>query len=181
MALRQVILTVLTQGEMTGYDIVSDFDLVLHHFWHATHQSVYRELAKLNTDKCVSFRNIKQQDKPDKKVYKLTRKGRIELKEWVTDADTTGANIKGGDNLLIKILASSVVDKSVMLGQLDGLRQISLKKIKIFDEIKKEHFQVPFESLPHYEKSAYFALRRGQYMEQAQLKWLKEVIELMQK
>jgi PadR family transcriptional regulator AphA len=47
MALREVILTVLARGEMTGYEITKDFEVVYVHFWRASHQQVYRELARL--------------------------------------------------------------------------------------------------------------------------------------
>ena len=46
MALREVILTVLARGTMTGYQITKDFEAVYAHFWRASHQQVYRELAR---------------------------------------------------------------------------------------------------------------------------------------
>src|ERR1700733_9633822 len=68
MALREVILTVLARGEMTGYEITKDFEAVYVHFWRASHQQVYRELARLNKDGRVTLRQVAQERRPDKKV-----------------------------------------------------------------------------------------------------------------
>src|SRR5215469_16447564 len=72
MALGEVILTVLAHRSMTGYEIARNFDRTLSWFWRASHQQIYRELARLGRGKCVSFRVVPQQGKPDKKVYAIT-------------------------------------------------------------------------------------------------------------
>ena len=61
MALREVILTVLARGEMTGYEITKDFEAVYVHFWRASHQQVYRELARLNKDGRVTVKVVAQE------------------------------------------------------------------------------------------------------------------------
>ena len=77
MALREVILTVLARHRMTGYEIARNFDQTLSWFWRASHQQIYRELARLDREGCVSFRVVPQQGKPDRKLYGITRRGRI--------------------------------------------------------------------------------------------------------
>ncbi len=83
MALREVILTVLARGEMTGYEITKDFEAVYVHFWRASHQQVYRELARLNKDGRVTLKVVAQGGRPDKKVYAITKRGLEELKRWI--------------------------------------------------------------------------------------------------
>ena len=81
--LREVILTVLAHRPMTGYEIARNFDQVLSHFWRASHQQIYRELARMDGDGYVVFRAVTQSGKPDKKLYSLTKAGRTALKKWV--------------------------------------------------------------------------------------------------
>src|SRR6516164_7070020 len=100
--LREVILTVLAHRPMTGYEIARNFDQVLSHFWRASHQQIYRELARLNDDGCVVFRAVAQPGKPEKKLYSLTKSGRAQLKKWV--ATPTGAP-RPRYHLLVKLLA----------------------------------------------------------------------------
>src|SRR6202012_4881977 len=61
MALREVILTVLARGEMTDYEITKDFEAVYVHFWRASHQQVYRELARLHKDGQVTVKVVAQE------------------------------------------------------------------------------------------------------------------------
>ena len=77
--LREVILTVLAHRPMTGYEIARNFDQVLSHFWRASHQQIYRELARMNGDGYVVFRAVAQSGKPEKKLYSLTKAGRAVL------------------------------------------------------------------------------------------------------
>src|ERR1700761_6851631 len=83
MALREVILTVLARGEMTGYEITKDFEAVYVHFWRASHQQVYRELARLNQDGRVTVKAVAQEGRPDKKIYAITKQGLEELNLWI--------------------------------------------------------------------------------------------------
>src|SRR5882724_4621163 len=81
--LREVILTVLAHRPMTGYEIARNFDQVLSHFWRASHQQIYRELARMHNNGDVVFRTVAQTGKPEKKLYSLTKAGRAVLKQWV--------------------------------------------------------------------------------------------------
>ena len=81
--LGDVILTVLAHRPMTGYEIARSFDQALSHFWYASHQQIYRELARLNQDGLVVYRSVAQSGKPDKKRYSLTSAGRAALRKWV--------------------------------------------------------------------------------------------------
>src|ERR1700761_7708963 len=83
MAWREVILPVLARGEMTGYEITKDFEAVYVHFWRASHQQVYRELARLHKDGRVTARAVAQDGKPDKRPYAITKQGLEELRRWI--------------------------------------------------------------------------------------------------
>ncbi|WP_120510934.1 PadR family transcriptional regulator [Photobacterium salinisoli] len=71
--LQIVLLSQLKNHCHTGYDITK---LIQHSPWKASHQQVYRELARLEASGCVSIEEVLQQGKPDKKVYSLTEAGR---------------------------------------------------------------------------------------------------------
>src|SRR5215469_9181667 len=81
--LREAILAVLAHRPMTGYEIARNFDQVLSHFWRASHQQIYRELARMNRDGYVVFRAVTQPGRPEKKLYSLTKPGRAALRKWV--------------------------------------------------------------------------------------------------
>jgi DNA-binding PadR family transcriptional regulator len=173
MALRETILTVLTRGKMTGYEIAKDFDEVLYYFWQASHQQVYRELGRLEAEGCVTHEVVVQSGRPNKKVYSITGKGREELRHWVSSVTPLP---RQRYDLLVKLLAGSVVEKSVLRDEI--LRHMAATE-EMLDKchvMEKECFSDPIEKMSDHDQVLYLALRRGLLHIEAQREWLKEVM-----
>lgn len=83
--LKHGILGLLNYHEMTGYEIMQVFRDSLNFFWKAQTSQIYRELGVLEKQNWVGKTVVKQQGKPDKNVYTITREGREELQEWLAD------------------------------------------------------------------------------------------------
>jgi DNA-binding PadR family transcriptional regulator len=79
------ILGLLSREELSGYDVASRMRARVGHFWEARHSQIYPELARLEEAGLATYRVVEQQDRPDKKVYKITPSGLEALKEWVTE------------------------------------------------------------------------------------------------
>jgi DNA-binding PadR family transcriptional regulator len=47
MSLAHAVLTSLLEKASSGYDLARRFDKSIGYFWHATHQQIYRELARM--------------------------------------------------------------------------------------------------------------------------------------
>lgn len=177
MALRETILTVLTRGKMTGYEITKHFDEVLSYFWQASHQQVYRELGRLAEDGCVTHKEVVQSGKPNKKVYTITKRGREELQRWVRDPTPLAPQRY---DLLVKLLAGSCVEKAVLL---DEIRRHKMVTDEIRDNCRVMQdacFSTPLESLSEHDRILYLALRRGVLIIEAQREWLQEVIDYLE-
>jgi len=176
MALREVILTVLARRSMTGYEIARNFDQTLSWFWQASHQQIYRELARLDREGCVSFKAVSQQGKPDKKVYAITRHGRSELKRWIAiPADPPHPRY----DLLVKILASSLLDKKALRVEVDRVDAITASVLAQLRTMRRECSAQPLDKLNPYDQALYLALKRGLLLVEAQTAWLKEVKEYL--
>jgi DNA-binding PadR family transcriptional regulator len=171
MALREVILTVLTQGQLTGYEITKNFDDVLSYFWRASHQQVYRELARLSDDGCVTHEVVEQAGKPNKKVYGLTDLGRDELARWVaSETDPPRPQY----DLLVKLLAAPAVGKDVLLREIERQQAVTSAVLAAFRAKNDLCMQIPLERLSEHEQILHLALRRGLLLVEAQMKWLAE-------
>jgi PadR family transcriptional regulator AphA len=168
--LREVILTVLAHRPMTGYEIARNFDQVLSHFWHASHQQIYRELARMTLDRCVSVRTVSQSGKPAKKVYSLTKIGREELQKWVA-APT--APPRPQYDLLVKLLAGLLVNKTALEGEIGRVQSETAEYLKALRAMNASCLAQPLET--GYDQALYLALRRGLLVVQAQATWLREV------
>lgn len=79
MDVKTLCLGVLTEGDRTGYEIKQRFEEAFSHFFVAGFGSIYPALAQLSRDRLVTVREVEQDKRPDKKVYRLTETGRRAL------------------------------------------------------------------------------------------------------
>ena len=175
MALREVILTVLARGEMTGYEITKDFEAVYVHFWRASHQQVYRELARLNQDGRVTVKAVTQEGRPDKKVYAITKVGLEELKRWIVQPTEPP---RAQYDLLVKLLGCHVVERSSFQKELTRIRDRAEQWLKELRGMRRECLRTRSTWSEH-DRILYLTLRRGLLLGQAQLRWLNEVNEFI--
>jgi PadR family transcriptional regulator, regulatory protein AphA len=174
MALREVILTVLARGEMTGYEITKDFEAVYVHFWRASHQQVYRELARLHKDGRVTSKVVAQDGRPDKKIYAITKRGLDELRGWIL-APTEAPRPQY--DLLVKLLGSHVVDRPAFQQELERVRTLAEEWMSSLRAMRRECIRSRSQGWSEHEQILYLTLRRGLLLGQAQLRWLGEVRE----
>jgi DNA-binding PadR family transcriptional regulator len=173
MALREVILTVLARGEMTGYEITKDFEAVYVHFWRASHQQVYRELARLNKDGRVTVKKVAQESRPDKKVYAITKRGLEELRHWIVKPTDPP---RPQYDLLVKLLGCHVVERDTFERELNRIRARAREWMNELRAMRRECLRTRANWSEH-DKILYLTLRRGLLLGQAQLRWLAEASE----
>jgi PadR family transcriptional regulator AphA len=97
------LLSLLTINNYTGYDLMLKIQL----FWQANHSQIYPLLASLEKGGLVQFEEVAQSDKPDKKIYSITEKGRNEVKLWI--AQPTAEPVLR-DELMLKAYCISIVE-----------------------------------------------------------------------
>lgn len=175
MALREVILTVLARGEMTGYEIARDFEAVYVHFWRASHQQIYRELARLDKEGRVTVKVVAQESRPDKKIYAITKRGLDELKQWIV-APTEPPRAQY--DLLVKLLGSHIADQVAFKAELDRIRSRAEKWMGELRVMRKDCLRGRATWSEH-DQILYLTLRRGLLLGQAQLRWLREAAEFI--
>lgn len=83
MSLEHLILGILKEEPLSGYDINKRFRYVVEFFWSADQSQIYRALYKMKDMGWVNVETIAQEKNPNKKVYSLTPEGRAELSEWL--------------------------------------------------------------------------------------------------
>ncbi|OLP18893.1 PadR family transcriptional regulator [Leptolyngbya sp. 'hensonii'] len=175
MALAHAILAFLSEHPCSGYDLAKQFGGTVGNFWKATHQQIYRELAKLETEGWISAEVIQQANRPDKKLYSVTEVGRQQLIQWIGEPAEVAA-IK--EDLLVKVYAGHLVEPQVMIQELQRHRQLHLEKLSAYQEIEQQYFQNP-QDLPAIHKFSYLTLLRGIHYEADYVAWCDEALELL--
>ncbi len=173
MALTHTILVTLATEPHTGYEIWKTFEETLNCFWKATQQQIYRELGKMEKKGLVKSEIILQQGRPDKKLYSMTEKGKIELEKWMT-LPSEPAIIR--EDLLVKVRAGSIVNPDIVVQELIHRRQIHQETLTIYREKEKE-FLENIDTLPPSDYCLYLTLKRGIRLENQWVEWCDEVLE----
>lgn len=175
MSLKHVLLVVLKKRNSTGYEIAKWFDGPLGHFWNTSHQRVYRALATLHKDGWVDFEEIKQDDKPNKKVYELTEVGEDALRKWL---DTPLKPQPINEAFLVKLFAGQEADRKILYDELLSQFEEHESLIETYKKIEQEYFPSGFTGDAENDMM-YLTLRRGFYHEEACLGWTKEAISVL--
>ncbi len=175
MALAEAILVCLTDRPMSGYDLAKTFDASIGFFWRASHQQVYRELAKLRDRGLVQSNEIEQRGKPNRIVHTITKDGEEAVYTWSLKPCKT-PSVK--DELLVKLYALNTVDIPALREQL-GVR-IDQHKAKLTANYRiKERFYDGIK-LSQAQKGKLIALTMGISNEAELIKSLENALVMLQ-
>ena len=172
MALSHAILAVLSENTCSGYDLAKQFDGSVGFFWKATHQQIYRELAKLEGKGVIESREIEQTGRPNKKQYSVTESGLAMLCDWIAQPSPVAPT---KDELLVKLFVGHLVPLETMLKLMEQQRALHQDALKTYHQIANQYFANP-ENFSQAEHFQYLTLRNGIHYEQGWLNWCEEAI-----
>ncbi|MDB9524984.1 PadR family transcriptional regulator [Oscillatoria sp. CS-180] len=176
MALSHAILVSLLDCPSSGYDLAKRFDGSVGFFWDASHQQIYRELAKLEAANHITAETIEQDARPNKKLYSVTESGKTFLMEWL-DQSVSLCPIK--DDLLVKLYGGYLIEPDAMVKELRQQRKLHQTRLVEYQAIEDRFFP-DVEALSQKGTYQYLTLRNGIQFEQGWLKWCDEAIATLQ-
>ena len=176
MALAHAILVALLEAPNSGYDLAKRFDGAVGFFWDASHQQIYRELAKLEATGSIQSETIQQETRPTKKLYAITPQGQTLLAEWMR-APSPLSPVK--DDLLVKLFGGYLVEPTVILQELRQHRKQHQTRLVEYQAIEDRFFP-DIELLTPPQTYQYLTLRNGIQYEQGWLKWCDEALSTLQ-
>jgi DNA-binding PadR family transcriptional regulator len=178
-ALRHAVLAALLEGDASGYQLAKRFDVSVANFWSATPQQLYRELEGLEAEKLVRARLVRQQRRPDKRVFTLTDQGRAELHRF------TGLPAKPvamRDELLVKLQAVDVGDAHAVMKELMARLDRAHAKLALYDRLLDE--MLDGREKAAFERDStrigpYLTLMGGRMYEQTNIRRCNAAIEVL--
>jgi DNA-binding PadR family transcriptional regulator len=176
MALSHALLAAIHDRACSGYDLAKKFDGSIGFFWNATHQQIYRELTKLEEQSQIEAQLVRQEQRPDKKIYSVTSKGEQTLRSWI-ETPSTVSPLK--DDLLVKIFAGSIVSPETIVAELKHHRMQHLESLHTYQAIEAQNF-ADRSQLSNVGRYQYITLRQGIRLETEWLAWCAEAIELLE-
>lgn len=171
--LKYAILGLVNRRPMTGYDIAREFkEKELSNFWSAKHSQIYPELRKLVEEGMLEFDVEISGEVLEKKVYRLTEKGRQEFMEWLLRDETMEPTFKDKFRLRMYFTECMPAEDAVALLQSQLVQR--QEKLTYLQQAQVKHPEVPDYGSEHF--GDYLVLRGAILREQAYVDWLEEAI-----
>ncbi len=133
------VLAILLDRELSGYDVTQR----LKNFRKTSHSRIYTVLAKLEALNFVTYRDVLQDGKPNKKLYKLTTEAIDALRIWVAD-DKTQRRPKVQDETIVSLLCLHLLDEETSLKLLEkNNKELENNGKKILEALEKRNMESP--------------------------------------
>ena len=164
------VLGLISFGEMSGYDLKQLADRSIgHFFWSPASSQIYAELRRLTSLGYITEREVKQERRPDKRLYRITPDGEEALRRWLEGGRVVRDAHKS--LLLLKLFFGRLTSPSILATQLEERRLQMQQNLAEFEETEryledKEHSFYP-----------YLTLKSGIAHAHADLVWLDYAIE----
>ncbi|MFJ8532287.1 PadR family transcriptional regulator [Streptomyces sp. NPDC093591] len=178
MSLKYAVLAALLDGEASGYELSKVFDVSFANFWPATPQQLYRELERLERDGLVEARFVRQERRPNKRMFTLTAAGRDDLRAFAAEPPRRPTAIR--DELLIKLQAMEDPEAARALieerrtwarGKLDRYERV---RGRLLDGRTEEEYLHDCDHI-----GPYLTLLRGISFEEENLRWCERVLAVL--
>lgn len=175
MSLEHAILGFLNYGPYSGYDLKKIFDISVQHFWPADQSQIYRTLSRLEDKGWVDMDVIEQDDRPDRKEYRITEDGQAELRQWLITPLRSKEMRHAG---LIQIFFAGQLRDEDILEMLERVAERLRKLLAGYAQVPQE--SVKYAELVGSPREEFFwmlTLDWGVHAARAQLEWLEDVIQ----
>lgn len=173
---RFVLLGLLQQEELSGYDMKKAIDIRMSFFWQESFGQIYPELNKLVKEGLIDFCSKENEEKGgrEKTKYKITPKGEIEFKKWMeaeNEKDTTRSEF------LLKLFLSTDKNTEEMKRHIIKFKEQSEQKLRLFKLFEEELIKIIEMHDNH--KNILCVLNLGIRQAKLYVDWCSEMLEGM--
>ncbi|MFK4148647.1 PadR family transcriptional regulator [Streptomyces sp. NPDC004065] len=172
MSLPHAILTALLEKPSSGLELTRRFDKSIGYFWSATHQQIYRELGRLESDGLIRALPAEQPARGQRKSYEVLPAGRDELARWTAAPQEPKPH---RDALLLRLRAAAVVGTEGLEADLRRHLALHEKQLAEYRAIEKRDFPPGRDSAQ--DRLRHLVLRAGIDLETFWTGWLTHALE----
>ena len=166
------ILGLLTFGESSGYDLVKLVNSTIGHFFSPAKSRIYSELRRLVAAGYATERKVQQEDRPNKRLYRITGEGRRALREWLESAEVEPPIYK--IPFLLKLFFAANMSHETLLSQVKEESRESREVLEEFRELERRMQGKEEMFFP------YLVLRAGLAHNESQVRWGEQILEELQ-
>ena len=126
MSLSHALMTSLLEKSSSGYDLARRFDKSIGYFWRATHQQIYRELARMEKAGWISSEAAPDGGRTRKKIYQVLDAGRTELERWAREPAPL---VDMRDEFMVRLRAEAAVGPTGLEKEIARLQAMHQAKL----------------------------------------------------
>jgi DNA-binding PadR family transcriptional regulator len=165
------ILALLAREPLTGYGLSRQMRDPIGFFWKAHHSQIYPMLERLGRLDWVTSREIRGPGPRPTRRHEITGAGLTALRAWIA-APTSSRG--GRDELLLRVYASWVADRSVTLALLEEAEARHREQLATYLARRRSAEARGISDAPGTADFAdYATLRRGIGHERGRIAWLR--------
>ena len=172
MALEHALLVALREQPASGLELARRFEKSIGFFWHATHQQIYRVLARMEADGWVSVETHAQTGKPDRKVHTVSTAGAKALADWLAEPLPMESF---RSDLAVKLRGAAYGERSVLLRRVRETQGDHQTRLAHYRDLERRDYPEP-AALAGAELDQYLVLRGGIRLEEFWLGWFDEYL-----
>lgn len=177
MSLEYAILGFLNYHPYSGYDLKKVFDISIRHFWHADQGQIYRTLQRLSADGWVEKEIIEQNDRPDRKVYRITPAGQEALLEWLAGMPPIGEPHSAP---MIQVFFAGRLSDQELLAKFEAFAALMRAALAKYDQVPSQAQSLAADIASPREYFFWMlTLDNGIRNMRANLEWAENIIDLI--
>ncbi|MFZ6848669.1 PadR family transcriptional regulator [Undibacterium sp. RuRC25W] len=173
MSLQHALLTSLVEKPCSGYELARRFDKSIGYFWHATHQQIYRELARMEEQGWVHSMEV-EGGRAGKREFAVLAAGRHELQRWASEQSEP---IRLRDDMMVKLRADAAVGPLGLADEFERRLRLHEQELQTYREIEQRDFSAV--TLSRESQVHYLILKAGIAFEESRVQWTKEAIAML--
>jgi PadR family transcriptional regulator AphA len=163
------VLGLLVDGEHSGYDLLRQAEQSVGFFWTPAKTQLYAVLRKLVDNGFATARLVRQHDRPDKTLYRITEAGQERLSAGLEQVQST----VNKNPLELRIFFGRHRPLDAVVADLEGVRDRGEAHLAELEEIERtfDHDEHVFP---------YLTLLRGKANAAADVAWAEQALALLE-
>ncbi len=170
-----VILGLLSESPLTGYEMKSLIDMRFRFFWNESYGQLYPALKSLSSEGLIEELVMEQNSKRAQKRYQITAEGVIALQQWLhLPVEKESVRLE----ILLKMYFSNLVNEEVMMSHIQIFQQAHQQDLMILNMFDQE-----LRSILEQEPNHGHVLRVidfGKKVNEAYLNWSRETLQFFE-
>jgi PadR family transcriptional regulator, regulatory protein AphA len=162
------VLGLLSYGEHSGYDLKKKAEAGVGYVWTAAKSHIYAVLPRLVEGGFATARRVEQSSRPDKQVYRITKRGEKAFRKWLEEPVEERPGSRSP--FLLKIFFAREMSREALVAHVERRRDEAARELAEYREIEE---RIRDDAASYF---GYVTLRWGIAQAEAWIGWADEIL-----